>query len=179
MTIEQNKNLIDKYPFLQPRNVWTDTIPDDYDYSYILGVDELPIGWQNIFLQMCEDLKKQLIKDNQLHTFRFSQIKEKYNRMECYNNGCSAAAQRIIDKYSHLASNVCIVCGKVACWETKGYYASFCDDCLNKYAIHNTSEFLNHPITQYRLIVHKNGKKYYKTVSFLREWKRYVASLSD
>ena len=32
--IEKNKELIKKYPFLLPRNVWTDKVPEDYDYSY-------------------------------------------------------------------------------------------------------------------------------------------------
>ena len=177
MTVEQNKELVEKYPFLLPRNVWTDKLDENYDYSYIRGVDELPSGWRKLFLQMCEDLKVQLIKDNQLDTFRFSQIKEKYNRMECYNNGCSEAAQRIIDKYTHLASNVCTVCGQVATWETQGYYASFCDECYKNHAYNYTSEFLSCPVTKYHFTLYKNGKKYVRTVSCLREWKKYIASL--
>ena len=51
--IERNKKLIEEYPFLMPRNVFTDKIDPEYDYSYILGVDDLPKGWKKLFLQMC------------------------------------------------------------------------------------------------------------------------------
>ena len=104
---EQNKKLVEKYPFLLPRNVFTDKVDPDYDYSYIRGIGELPNGWEKLFLQMCEDLRKQLIKDNQLESFRFTQIKEKYNRMECYNNGCTEAAQMCLAKYSYLSRILC------------------------------------------------------------------------
>ena len=33
-TKEQNKKLIERYPFLMPRNRWTGKVPEDYDYSY-------------------------------------------------------------------------------------------------------------------------------------------------
>lgn len=32
MTKEQNKKLIERYPFLLPHNRWTDKVPEDYDY---------------------------------------------------------------------------------------------------------------------------------------------------
>ena len=28
---EENKLLVEYFPFLQPRNVWTDKIPENYD----------------------------------------------------------------------------------------------------------------------------------------------------
>ena len=72
------KALIKEYPYLQPRNVWTDKIAEDYDYEYILGEHDLPEGWFELFLQMCEDIKEPLIKADYLNEFRFSQLKEKY-----------------------------------------------------------------------------------------------------
>lgn len=171
-TIERNKKLIEEYPFLLPRNVFTDEVSPNYDYSYILGINDLPKGWAKLFLQMCEDLKKQLIKDNYLDQFRFSQIKEKYNRMECYNNGCSEAAQRIIDKYGHMAQYVCTVCGKPAYWETQSYVASYCEQCWKDFGRHEPSEVIKSAY-QYRIIRYIGGKREYKTVSFLREWKKY------
>ena len=41
---EENKELIEKYPFLQPRNVFTDKVSGDYDYSYILIKDNIYNG---------------------------------------------------------------------------------------------------------------------------------------
>jgi hypothetical protein len=60
----QNKKLIKRYPFLLPRNVFTDEVPEEYDYSYIRGIGELPKGWEKLFLQMCEDIRTPLVKQN-------------------------------------------------------------------------------------------------------------------
>ena len=176
MSPEQNKVLVEKYPFLLPRNVFTDKVDDDYDYSYIRGIGEIPTGWEKLFLQMCEDLSQQLIKDDQWESFRFTQIKEKYNRMECYHNGCTEAAQRILDKYEYLARHVCTVCGKPATVETYGYVSSYCDECYKKYGYSKTESI--EPKYGYGIIRYANGKKEYKKVSFLREWKKYLKNLN-
>ena len=83
-----NKELIKNMPYLQPRNVWTDEIPKDYDYEYIRGEHELPEGWFSLFLDMCKDIRKPLEKSSYLNKFRFTQIKEKYGSLRVYNNGC-------------------------------------------------------------------------------------------
>ena len=31
---ESNQKLIERFPFLMPRNRWTGEVPEDYDYSY-------------------------------------------------------------------------------------------------------------------------------------------------
>lgn len=177
-TVEQNKKIIEKYPFLQPKNIWTNQPIASYDYTYVLGVDEIPVGWKRLFLQMCADLKTQLIKDGFLEEFRFTQVKEKYNRMECYSNGCSEAAQRIIDKYTHMSQYVCTVCGQPAEWETQNYVASFCHQCWKDYGRHEPSESVT-PETKYRLIIYTQGKKIHKIISFKREWNRYLKSLEN
>lgn len=138
----QNKKLIKRYPFLLPRNVFTDKVPEDYDYSYIRGVGEIPKGWEKLFLQMCEDIRKPLVKAKQLETFRFTQIKEKYNRMECYNYGAIEEVLDIIDKYSVIASYICTICGKPATFETEGYIASYCDDCWKDSARHCKGDWI-------------------------------------
>lgn len=178
MTKEQNKQLVERYPFLLPRNVWTDELPEDYDYSYINGIGELPPGWEKVFLQMCEDIRQPLIDAGQLETFRFTQIKEKYNRMECYNNGAPEVIHKIIDKYSMMASYICTICGKPATFETYGYFASYCDDCFKDKARHCEGEWIKFKPSY---VVHgcKNGKSYRKTISFKREWNRYIKSLES
>ena len=169
--VEFAKKLIEKYPFLIPRNVFTDKIPENYDYTYVRGLGEIPSGWNVLFLQMCNDLREQLIIDNQLESFRFTQIKEKYNRMVCYHNGCSEAAQRIIDKYEHMAMYVCTVCGKPATVETMGYIASYCDKCYEKYKTYKAE-----PITletSYKIMRFSHGEKTEEIISFEDEWNRY------
>ena len=55
-SVEENKKLIEKYPFLMPRNVWTDELLKDYDYSFTL-YDEMPKGWADAFgMQMLEEI---------------------------------------------------------------------------------------------------------------------------
>ena len=80
----RNKELAEKYPFLVPRNVWTDEIDGDYNYDYLLLTDYT--GWWKRFgIPLCEDLKNILIRNNCLDKFRFSQVKEKYGSLRLYD----------------------------------------------------------------------------------------------
>jgi hypothetical protein len=177
MTQDEIKKLVERYPYLLPRNVWTDKIPEDYDYTYIRGL-ALPRGWHKLFFQLCEDIRQPLIDAGYLDKFRFSQIKEKYNRLECYNFGAPEAVQDIIDKYSVMAKYVCTVCGKPAVYETRGYIASYCDYCWRDLALREKGDWL-HFKSQYKISGWKNGEAYEKTISFEDEWNRYIASLED
>lgn len=132
MIKEYNKELVEEYPFLLPRNVWTDELDKDYDYSYTL-LDCVPDGWVDLFLQMCEDLKKQLIEDNFLENFRFTQIKEKWGKLQLYNLGCSKKANRILDNYTYISQFVCYRCGKPAkLYDILHYTLPYCKDCLRE-----------------------------------------------
>ena len=173
MTQEEIKKIVERYPYLLPRNVFTDEVPDDYDYTYIRGIGEIPHGWRKLFLQMCEDIRQPLIDADYLDKFRFSQIKEKHNRLECYNFGAPAEVQDIIDKYAVMASYVCTRCGKPATCETQGYFASFCDDCWKDIARHKHIEWIEFK-PYYKVTGFANGARYEKTISFEDEWNRYV-----
>lgn len=48
MSKEYNKQLVEKYPFLLPRNRWTGKVQEDYDYSYT-ELDGMPDGWRKAF----------------------------------------------------------------------------------------------------------------------------------
>lgn len=175
MTKEQIKALVERYPYLLPRNVWTDKVPDDYDYTYIKGL-EIPKGWYKLFFQLCEDIRQPLIDAGYLEKFRFSQIKEKYNRLECYNFGAPEKVQEIIDKYSVMAGYVCVECGKPATCETQGYFASFCDDCWKDYVRHQRIEWIKFK-PFYEVTVFANGERQKKKVYFDDEWRRYLKSI--
>lgn len=59
---EYNRRLTEKYPFLIPRNRWTDVISKDYDYTYT-ELDAMPDGWRWAFgEQMCEEIRNALLK---------------------------------------------------------------------------------------------------------------------
>lgn len=126
-----NKELIEKYPWLLPRNVWTDEIVKDYDYSYTL-LDEMPDGWRIAFgEQMCEEIQQALNQQPQVfaNTFRITQIKEKFGGLRFYTNWTTPEINKAIDKYENISYSTCICCGAPAKWITKGWISPFCDKC--------------------------------------------------
>jgi DNA-directed RNA polymerase subunit RPC12/RpoP len=172
---QKNKELVERYPYLLPRNVWTGKVADDYNYEYTLYV-EIPRGWEKLFMQLCEDIRQPLIDAGYLDKFRFSQVKEKYNRLECYNFGAPEAVQEIINKYSVMAGYVCTICGKPATFETNSYIASFCGDCQKEFVLHDSGEQIKFKPT-FKVTRYSNGVESEKIVSFEEEWNRYLQSL--
>lgn len=72
-----NNELIEKYPWLKSRNLWTgEEIDNNNEYTWL---DDMPNGWKKAFgLQLCEELDKILKKANYRNDYRISQIKEKW-----------------------------------------------------------------------------------------------------
>lgn len=128
-----------KYPFYKNRNVWTDKF---LGYS-MTRYEDIPEGWRKAFgKQLSEDLRKQLKKDKQLHTFRFSQIKEKWGKLRLYTFGCSEECWDIIRKYEALSKKYCIYCGKPATHKTTGYVLYLCKDhCKLEVAPDNVNNY--------------------------------------
>jgi len=123
-----NAFLFIKYPFLQPRNVWTGKKYWDFsEYSYIAS------GWRKAFgKQFKKDLRKALIKDGILKTFEFTEIKEKYGTLRLYNNGEGPETAKVINRYELLSMGYCFICGKPARYETKGWIEYMCEKCFDK-----------------------------------------------
>lgn len=135
-----NKWLCKRYPFLIPRNVFSDEICWDKKYSWTLS-EEFPKGWWKAFgLQFCEELREDLIKCNYLNKLRFDQIKEKYGQLRVYTNGIPIGSQvyEIIEHYSVLSENICIICGKPNTpmidtgWISPECYECFCRRCKSQ-----------------------------------------------
>lgn len=132
--IEKNKELCEKYPFLIPRNVFTDRIVENYDYSWT-HLDDLEPGWQIAFgEQLCEELKEALAKANYVNQFRFSCIKEKWGGLRLNNFGCNQEAWDVIRKYEKLSKFTCGHCGKPATKVSTGWIYPYCDECADKFA---------------------------------------------
>lgn len=176
-----NKKLCEQFPYLVPRNVFTDKIPEDYDYDYIRGEYELPDGWFDLFLQMCEDIKQPLVDANYLEKFRFSQIKEKYGTMRCYVFGAPEEVHNILHKYEYLSQFVCEICGKPAKYVTSGWIGSYCEDCIKnelKPEYINKCETLQFdPIM--KIIRYSDDKEEHIEVDCSDEWDRYLKSLEQ
>lgn len=130
-----NKWLCKRYPFLIPRNVFSDEICWDKNYSWTLA-DEIPKGWWKAFgLQLCEELRKDLVKCNYLTKLRFVQIKEKYGSLRMYTNGIPIGSKvfEIIEYYSVLSENICIKCGKPNTpMINTGWISPECYECFYK-----------------------------------------------
>jgi hypothetical protein len=92
---------------------------------------QLPTGWDKAFgNQYLKDLKKQLKKDKMLHTWRITDIKEKYGSLRLYCNYGSKELYDLIDKYEDLSYNTCIKCGKPATYDSIGWINPYCEDCV-------------------------------------------------
>ena len=138
---DANRILCKRFPFLIPRNVFTDKVawdikPREKAYSWTLAND-IPTGWWKAFgLQMCEEIREELIRWKYLCKFRFSQIKEKYGSLRMYTFGIpkDCKVNDIIDDYSRLSKNICIICGKpdVPMINYHGWWSPYCEDCYNK-----------------------------------------------
>lgn len=172
--IQWRKGMIEKYPYLLPRNVFSGKVSEDYDYSYIIGEYCLPKGWFDLFLQMCEDIREPLERSGHLNDFMFMQVKEKYGSMRLYDNGATSEVHEILDKYEFLSTQVCSECGRPATKMTVGYICPYCDDCVK-----NSGEDIElaDPIdirTEYKRLRYLNGVKEELNVSVTDEWERYL-----
>ena len=132
-SIEDNKKLIEEYPFLLPRNRWTDKIPEDYDYSYT-ELDSMPDGWREAFGEfICRDIKNELLKisNKALDNFRIIDIKEKYGSLRFYCTETNREISMIIAKYEYLSQFICLECGKFEAHTFNyGWIFTLCDDCF-------------------------------------------------
>lgn len=119
---QYNKELCEKYPFLE------------YDDEYLgTWLDDIPDGWRLAFgIEFCEELRNELIKYDFLEKFRILQLKEKYAEMRCYSNGYPAGSKvdEIIEKYTDLSRTICINCGKPATYYSLGWILPYCLDCI-------------------------------------------------
>jgi len=135
-TKEQNKKLIEDYPFLLPRNVFSDELHEDYDYEFT-WLDDMPDVWREKFSEpMLKELKEILVEGNYLNKYRIMQIKEKYSELRWYDNGIPIKVSKKYDKwlskYEKLSMDICFYCGEPAVGQTRGWILSICQKCADK-----------------------------------------------
>lgn len=130
---EYNQKLIEKYPWLLPRNRWTDKVVYDYDYSWT-ELDNLLEGWRITFGDsICEEIQSELEKFNYVDRYRILQIKEKYGSLRWYDSAVPKDCQipKIIRKYEKLSKTICICCGAPATKMSTGWISYYCDEHAN------------------------------------------------
>ena len=131
---EYNKNLLEKYPWLTPYNVWTGKLNEDYDYNHTWA-DDIPDGWRLAFGdQMIEELSQLLKKYNIEKDYCIVQIKEKFGGLRWYDNGFPKEGYEEyrdwICKYEDLSFKTCLNCGKPAIGFTRGWITPLCKECM-------------------------------------------------
>lgn len=129
-TEEENKKIIDEYPFL--RNMYWDRYSQEYKYDYDSTIlDEVPEGWADLMLCMAEDIKPLLEESGQIDDFFAEQAKEKFGELRFYHNcECPDEVGRIIEDYSALSRNVCYACGKPDVPQIyDGWIEPWCREC--------------------------------------------------
>lgn len=134
-SIEHNKELIEKYSWLLPRNRWTGEVIEDYDYSFT-ELDDMPDGWRIAFgEQFCADIQHELdkLKPETAADFRVIQTKEKFGQLRFYTNWVTEGIDEVIRRYENLSERTCIKCGAPATKITTGWIIPFCDKCAEVY----------------------------------------------
>ena len=132
--IEENKRLIEEYPFLLPRSRWTGEVSKDYDYSYT-ELDNMPKGWRKAFgEELCGRLKDILVKSNSLNDYRITDIKEKFGFLHWYWHGVyDDEIDKVITEYENKSKKTCIKCGEPASMRNIGGWLSpYCDKCVDE-----------------------------------------------
>lgn len=122
MTILENKELVEKYPFFK--------LDDDYKYTML---DDMPKGWRKAFGdKFCEELLDAVKKADLLDDFKIIQIKEKFGALRVYSNKYTDEIFDLFNKYETLSETICIECGKPATKITLGWISPYCDNCIPK-----------------------------------------------
>ena len=127
----RNKRLVKQYPFLLPRDVYSDKVPDNYDYEYT-EYDNLVPGWQIGFGKLLlEDLKIACLKTGWLHKLHIEQLKEKYGSMRMYINYAPKKVNDVIRDYEYISQYICGQCGSIhgCVINNRGWYFPLCKKC--------------------------------------------------
>ena len=142
-SVEDNKKLIKKYPWLLPHNVWTGKPIEDYDYSYT-ELDDMSDGWRIAFGDLlCEEIQTELEKYNFVDEYRIVELKSKYGSMRLYDNGYPQGSNipDIIGKYSLLSEYICEICGDLDVPSTNGWITPICKECIKKLNYKNPEKY--------------------------------------
>lgn len=119
---------------------------------------EAPGWYKNFGIQICKEIRSQLMKDywrfikeakgfknklrmifyHPLFELRIMQWKEKYGEMRLYTERATPKVINIIDEYTEKSRHICIYCGKDADIITSPYnwMLPYCNECYKKYAPH-------------------------------------------
>ena len=133
---EENKNLLEKYPFLKLRSVWTSEMLDDESESDDeTWLDALEEGWKIRFgIPFIEDLNEVLTKNNCVNDYQIIQVKEKWGQLRWYDYGAPEEWDDHMNAWEYISEHTCKKCGKFPVpMRDDGWISPWCDECFGSW----------------------------------------------
>lgn len=142
---EELKKLLEKYPFLIHRNVFSgeayyQTEEENLKYNWYNEWNDY--GWEKIWKRFMQELFKEYDKlpDEAKEKFAIWDSKEKYGTLRVSLSGYTEGMQEAETILHFMSSVTCQNCGKQPrdskgnhlIWTTKGWITNLCKDCLKK-----------------------------------------------
>ena len=120
---DRNRELIAEYPWL------------NIGYEQLTLLDTLPRGWHDLILDMCKEIKKELVKYDLVSKYEVIEAKEKWYGLSWYDglsdlSPMPFAITDIVCKYEVQSREVCTMCGR-----PKSKDEILCDMCMERYKI--------------------------------------------
>ena len=121
MERNRNRGLIEEYPWL------------DVGYEPLTLVNMLPIGWSGLILDMCKEIKEELVKHDLVSKYEVIEAKEKWYGLSWYDalsdlSPMPSVITDIVCKYEMQSREVCMMCGA-----SKPKDEMLCDVCMERY----------------------------------------------
>ena len=118
---DRNRELIAEYPWL------------DIGNKKLTLLDMLPTGWSGLILDMCKEIKGELIKYDLVSKYQVVEAKEKWYELRWYDGLCDLSPMPstitdIVCKYEMQSGEVCMMCGA-----PKSKNQMLCDVCMGQY----------------------------------------------
>ena len=118
---DRNRELIEEYPWL------------NIGYEQLTLLDALPRGWHGLILDMCKEIKKELVKYDLVSKYEVIEAKEKWYGLSWYDalsdlSPMPFAITDIVCKYEVQSREICTVCGR-----PKLKDQLLCDRCMEPY----------------------------------------------
>ena len=117
---DRNRELVAEYPWLDVGN------------EQLTLLDALPIGWRDLILDMCKEIKGALPKEL-VNKYQVVEAKEKWYELRWYDrlddlSPMPSAITDIVCKYEVQSKEVCMMCGA-----PKPKDQMLCDVCMGQY----------------------------------------------
>jgi len=175
--------LLNKYPFLKYRNVFSDELcykTDEENLKHNYYVYWNGSGWEKLWKKYLEKLfwvYDNKWTDKEKEAFRFMEIKEKFGQLRIYTSFEDSRFE-LETKAEMLSGLTCQKCGKEPInekgqriiWQTKGWITNLCKECAVKYLEKKESKNIEKDLKEMEIIYNEP----FSYTSFSKEGKKTV-----